>query len=52
MKKTIVAVLSLAVFALGNSSAQDLKEILNKHFKAIGQEKILKINSRQKPQRP
>lgn len=45
MKKTIVAVLGLAIFALGTSSAQDLKEILNKHFKAIGQEKILDINS-------
>jgi outer membrane lipoprotein-sorting protein len=45
MKKTIITLVGLAIFSVGAAFAQDLKEILDNHFKAIGQEKILKIQS-------
>ena len=44
MKKLILA--TLAVFLILNSSyAQTLDEILTKHFKAVGQEKLVSVNS-------
>ncbi len=45
MKKTIFAILGLAVFTLGSSSAQDLQKILDNYFEAIGQKKILSVNT-------
>lgn len=45
MKKTIIAILTLAIFTVGSTYAQDLQTILDKHFKAIGQEKILKVQT-------
>lgn len=44
MKKLILA--TLTVFLILNSSyAQTLDEILTKHFKAVGQEKLISVNS-------
>ncbi len=45
MKKTILIIISLAVFTVGSSYAQDLQNILDKYFKTIGQEKILKVET-------
>ena len=45
MKKTIIAIITLAIFTVGSTYAQDLLTILDKHFKAIGQEKILKVQT-------
>ena len=45
MKKTFIATISIAVFALCPSHGQDLQQILDKHFKAIGQEKILNVQT-------
>ncbi|SHF93837.1 Outer membrane lipoprotein-sorting protein [Mariniphaga anaerophila] len=42
MKKTISAFLVILLFVAANhTQAQNLDEVLNKHFKAIGQEKLL-----------
>jgi len=45
MKKTIITIISLAIFTVGSTYAQDLQTILDKHFKAIGQEKILNVQT-------
>jgi outer membrane lipoprotein-sorting protein len=45
MKKTILIIISLAVFTVGSAYAQDLQKILDKYFKTIGQEKILKVET-------
>ena len=45
MKKTILVIISLAIFTVGSAYAQDLQEILDKYFKTIGQEKILKVQT-------
>jgi outer membrane lipoprotein-sorting protein len=45
MKKTIFAILSLAVLTMGSAYAQDLQEILDKYFETIGQENLLKVKS-------
>ncbi|KPL11819.1 MAG: hypothetical protein AMS26_19430 [Bacteroides sp. SM23_62] len=45
MKKTIFTILSLAVLTMGSAYAQDLQEILDKYFKTIGQENLLKVKS-------
>ncbi len=45
MKKTIFAVICLVIFPLGSAYAQDLQKILDKYFKTIGQENLLKVNS-------
>jgi outer membrane lipoprotein-sorting protein len=45
MKKTIIALISMTLICLGTSHAQELNEILDKYFKTIGQEKILKVQT-------
>ncbi len=45
MKKTILIIISLAIFTVGSTYAQDLQKILDKYFKSIGQEKMLKVKS-------
>ena len=45
MKKIIITIMSLAIFTVGPTYAQDLQSILDKHFKAIGQEKVLKVQT-------
>ncbi len=45
MKKTIITIISLAIFTVGSAYAQDLQKILDKYFKTIGQEKILKVET-------
>ena len=45
MKKNIITIISLAFFTVGSTYAQDIQSILDKHFKAIGQEKVLKIQT-------
>jgi outer membrane lipoprotein-sorting protein len=45
MKKNIIIIMGLALITIGAASAQDLQSILDKHFKAIGQEKILKVKT-------
>ena len=45
MKKTLITVIAI-VFAMANVSlAQTLNEVLDKHFKAVGQEKLLAVQS-------
>ncbi len=45
MKKTLITVIAI-IFAIANvSQAQTLNEVLDKHFKAVGQEKLLAIQS-------
>jgi hypothetical protein len=45
MKKTLITVIAI-IFAMANvSQAQTLNEVLDKHFKAVGQEKLLAIQS-------
>lgn len=45
MKKTLITVIAI-VFAMANvSQAQSLSEVLDKHFKAAGQEKLLAVQS-------
>ena len=45
MKKTILVIISLAIFTVGSTYAQDLQEILDKYFETIGQEKLLKVQT-------
>ena len=45
MKKTILVIISLAIFTVGSAYAQDLQEILDKYFETIGQEKLLKVKT-------
>jgi outer membrane lipoprotein-sorting protein len=45
MKKILCLVIGTTIMALGTSHAQDAKEILEKHFTAIGQEKILNVQT-------
>jgi outer membrane lipoprotein-sorting protein len=45
MKKIIITIVSLAIFTVGSTYAQDLQSILDKHFKAIGQENVLKVQT-------
>ena len=45
MKKTIITIISLAIFTVGSAYAQDLQKILDKYLKTIGQEKILKVET-------
>ncbi|MCK4855588.1 MAG: hypothetical protein KAT31_15020, partial [Bacteroidales bacterium] len=45
MEKTILIIISLAIFTVGSTYAQDLQEILDKYFETIGQEKILKVET-------
>ena len=45
MKKVLITVIA-AVFAMANvSKAQTINDVLDKHFKAVGQEKLLAIQS-------
>lgn len=45
MKKTLITVIAI-VFAIASvSQAQTLNEVLDKHFKAVGQEKLLAVQS-------
>lgn len=45
MKKTLIAVIAI-IFAMANvSQAQTINDVLDKHFKAVGQEKLLAIQS-------
>jgi outer membrane lipoprotein-sorting protein len=45
MKKKIITLFCLAVFALGSAYSQDLQEILSNYFKSAGLEKLSKIKS-------
>ncbi len=45
MQKTILAIISIAVLTMGSVHAQDLQNILDKHFESIGQQKILKVQT-------
>lgn len=45
MKKNIITIFYLAIITMGAASAQDLQSILDKHFKTIGQDKILNVKS-------
>jgi len=47
MKKIIITIISLAIFTVGSTYAQDLQSILDKHFKAIGQEKVLNMQTQE-----
>ncbi len=45
MKKTILILISIAIFTVGSAYAQDLQKILDKYFETIGQEKLLKVQT-------
>jgi outer membrane lipoprotein-sorting protein len=45
MKKTLLIFLGAFIMGLGTIHCQDPGEILDKHFKAIGQEKILEVQT-------
>jgi outer membrane lipoprotein-sorting protein len=45
MKRTIIAIVGVAILSMGTAHAQELKEILDKYFKTIGQEKILNVQT-------
>lgn len=46
MKKTLITVVAIIVIAFVNvARAQSLSEVLDKHFKAVGQEKMMTVNS-------
>ena len=46
MRKSVIAIVAAIVFALANLvQAQSVNEVLEKHFKAVGQEKLVALNS-------
>lgn len=46
MKKSLITVVAILFIALVNvAQAQSLSEVLDKHFKAVGQEKMMAVNS-------
>jgi hypothetical protein len=46
MKKSLITVVAILFIALVNvAQAQTLSEVLDKHFKAVGQEKMMAVNS-------
>jgi outer membrane lipoprotein-sorting protein len=46
MKKLVFAIVAIIVIAFANvAQAQSVNEVLEKHFKAVGQEKLVAINS-------
>ena len=45
MKKTMVTLISLAIFTAGSAYAQDLQKILDQYFETAGQEKLLKLKT-------
>lgn len=45
MKKTILFLTAALLFLVSGTNAQTLDEVLNKHFKAIGQEKLAAVKS-------
>ena len=45
MKKTIITIISLAIFNVGSTYAQDLQEILDKYFETAGQKKLLTLKT-------
>jgi len=45
MKKTIITIISLAIFTVGSTYAQDLQEILDKYFETAGQKKLLTLKT-------
>jgi len=46
MKKSVIAILAIMVIAFANAAqAQSVNEVLEKHFKAVGQEKLVALNS-------
>jgi outer membrane lipoprotein-sorting protein len=46
MKKSVIAILAIIVVAFANvAQAQSVKEVLDKHFKAVGQEKLVAVKS-------
>ncbi|HRX12925.1 MAG TPA: hypothetical protein P5210_14785 [Draconibacterium sp.] len=46
MKKSVIAILAIIVIAFANAAqAQSVNEVLEKHFKAVGQEKLVALNS-------
>jgi hypothetical protein len=45
MKKTLLSILFISVFALVSISAQDLDEILDNYFETIGQENLMDVQA-------
>lgn len=45
MKKRLISLLAMTVFVMGTLPAQDLQEILDSHFEAIGQENLLGVKT-------
>ena len=46
MKKSLITVVAIIIIAFVNvAQAQSLSEVLDKHFKAVGQEKMMAVNS-------
>jgi outer membrane lipoprotein-sorting protein len=45
MKRTLIALISLAAFALGPANSQDVNEILDKYFETIGQKTLADIET-------
>jgi hypothetical protein len=46
MKKSLITVVAIIIIAFVNvAQAQSLSEVLDKHFKAIGQEKLMSVQS-------
>jgi hypothetical protein len=46
MKKSVITAITILIVALANvAQAQSLNEVLDKHFKAVGQEKLVAVQS-------
>lgn len=46
MKKSVIAIFAVIIIAFANvTQAQTVNEVLEKHFKAVGQEKLVELNS-------
>ena len=45
MKKSLITVLAIIIALVNVAKAQTLNEVLDKHFKAVGQEKMMAVNS-------
>ncbi len=45
MKKSVITVFAIIIALVNVAKAQTLNEVLDKHFKAVGQEKMMAVNS-------
>jgi phage-related holin len=45
MKKSVITVFAIIIALVNVAKAQTLSEVLDKHFKAVGQEKMMAVNS-------